>query len=35
MNLAAGLSRDIPGMFLGISEPAAAGKRNGLRGLRN
>jgi glucose-6-phosphate isomerase len=30
---AAGLGRDIPGTFLGISEPAVAGKRNGLRDL--
>jgi len=29
----AGLARDIPGLFLGISEPAVAGKRNGLREL--
>jgi glucose-6-phosphate isomerase len=29
----AGLSQEIPGLFLGISEPAVAGKRNGLRDL--
>ncbi len=28
-----GLSREIPGLFLGLSEPAAVGKRNGLREL--
>jgi glucose-6-phosphate isomerase len=30
---AAGLERRIPELFLGITEPAAAGKRNGLRAL--
>jgi glucose-6-phosphate isomerase len=29
----AGLSRDIPALFLGLSEPERAGKRNGLRAL--
>jgi glucose-6-phosphate isomerase len=29
----AGLASEIPGLFLGISEPAASGKRNGLRDL--
>lgn len=29
----AGLARDIPQLFLGLSEPAVAGKRNGLRAL--
>ncbi|HVG51367.1 MAG TPA: glucose-6-phosphate isomerase [Xanthobacteraceae bacterium] len=29
----AGLSRDIPQLFLGLSEPAVPGKRNGLRAL--
>jgi glucose-6-phosphate isomerase len=30
---AAGLASEIPGLFFGISEPAVAGKRNGLRDL--
>jgi glucose-6-phosphate isomerase len=29
----AGLARDIPTLFLGLSEPAVSGKRNGLRSL--
>jgi glucose-6-phosphate isomerase len=30
---AAGLARDIPRLFLGVTEPAVAGRRNGLRSL--
>jgi glucose-6-phosphate isomerase len=30
---AAGLSKDIPRLFFGVTEPAVAGKRNGLRDL--
>jgi glucose-6-phosphate isomerase len=30
---AAGLSQDIPRLFFGVTEPAVAGKRNGLRDL--
>jgi glucose-6-phosphate isomerase len=31
----AGLAHDIPKLFLGLSEPVVAGKRNGLRALLN
>ena len=31
--VSSGLAREIPGLFLGLSEPAVAGKRNGLREL--
>ena len=29
----AGLARDVPSLFVGLSEPSVAGKRNGLRSL--